>query len=196
MADLHEEKADLRASMRALRDGMRPGERERFGEAVVERLFALKPVAAAGTVLAFASFGSEIPTAGIIKRLHGAGRSVLLPSLDGGELLAARFEAGDELVMGAFGIEEPRNRVVVPPEEIDLVLVPGLAFDRQGNRVGYGGGHFDRCLKRLPAAATRIGLAYGFQLVEGVPHGPDDEPVDMIVTDRATIICRPERVGT
>ena len=190
MTDLHEEKADLRASMRALRDGMRPGERERFGEAVVERLFDLRPVAAAGTVLAFASFGSEIPTAGIIKRLHGAGQSVLLPSLDGGELLAARFEAGDELVMGSFGIEEPRNRVVVPPEEIDLVLVPGLAFDPQGNRVGYGGGHFDRYLKRLPAKAARIGLAYGFQLIEGVPHGPDD------VTDRTTIVCRPERVSS
>jgi 5-formyltetrahydrofolate cyclo-ligase len=83
---------------------------------------------------------------------------------------------------------EPALRTEVPPEEIDVVVAPGLAFDREGNRLGYGGGHYDRFLDRLGDAA-RVVIGFHAQLVGSVPSGPNDRRVDLIVTDHETVIC-------
>ena len=154
---------------------------------VEERLFLLPAVQEAATVMVFYSFGSEVPTQGIIRRLLAEGRRVLLPFMEGPEMHAAELRPGDRLSETAYGPKEPSRRVPVDPMEVDVVIAPGLAFDRSGFRIGYGGGNYDRYLARLGAHATRVGVAFHLQVMGSVPHGPADEPVDVVVTDRETI---------
>ena len=183
-------KRELRARARALRDAVPEEERRTMGRAVEARLFSLPELARAGTVLVFSSFGSEVPTAGIVARLLREGHRVALPRLAGGEIEARAFRPGDPMVRARFGALEPAAGEVVPPEELDVVVVPGLAFDRQGYRVGYGGGYFDRFLRRTRPDALRVGICFHLQLVDEVPHGEGDVPVDAVVTDRELVRCR------
>lgn len=187
---LAEKKAALRTRMRAVRRAIPPDERGRLGGLAAEWLASLGEVAAARIVLVFSSFGSEIPTGSLIERLAPSGRTVLLPFLVEGRMDAARIEAGEPLAATAYGPAEPPHRVPVDPASVDLAVVPGLAFDRQGHRLGYGGGHYDRYLGRLRPGVPRIGICFHEQLVEAVPHGTGDERVDVIVTDREIVDCR------
>jgi 5-formyltetrahydrofolate cyclo-ligase len=179
--------------MRSLRAALPPEERARLAALVEAGLLALPQTAAAHTVMVFSSFGSEVPTDGIVRRVLAAGHRVLLPYLDSAALEAAELQPGETPVPSAYGPAEPPSRVPVDPGEVDLVVVPGLAFDRQGNRVGYGGGHYDRYLARLDRDAVRVGIAFHLQLVEGVPNGPGDERVDLVITDRETIAVADRR---
>ena len=190
MEDLSERKAALRAQMRGTRAAIPPGERARLARAVEDRLFELPEMGRSHTVLLFSSFGSEVPTEAIRRRLAGEGRRVLLPFLRQGEMEAAEHRSGDELVTTAYGPKEPPDPVPLDPREVDVAIAPGLAFDRHGYRMGYGGGHYDRYLIRLGASATTVGIGFHVQLVEEVPHGPDDVPLHFVVTDLETVACR------
>lgn len=183
-------KRELRARVRALRDAVPEERREAMARAVEARLFALPELARARSVLVFSSFGSEVPTARILTRLAGEGRLVALPRLAGEELEVRAYRPGDPVARAPFGALEPVGGELIPPEELDVVVVPGLAFDRRGYRVGYGGGYFDRFLPRTRPDALRVGICFHLQLVEEVPHGPGDVPVDAVVTDREVVRCR------
>ena len=187
---LAEEKAALRARMLAVRRSIPPDERARLGGVVTERLASVPEVGAARTVLVFSSFGSEIPTGSLIERLADSGRTVLLPFLVEGRMDAGRIAAGEPLAATEYGPAEPPHRVPVDPGVVDLAVVPGLAFDRQGHRLGYGGGHYDRYLGRLRRGVPLVGICFHDQIVETVPHGPHDERVDLVVTDREVMDCR------
>ena len=154
---------------------------------VEERLFSLPAIRDARTVLLFYSFGSEIPTGDIIRRLLDEGRRVLLPYMEGSEMRAAELHPDDSPVRTSYGPKEPPDRMPVDPSGVDVVIAPGLAFDRSGHRIGYGGANYDRYLGRLGSGATRVGIAFHVQLLPEVPHGPDDQPVDFVVTDQETI---------
>lgn len=183
-------KIALRAQMRRVRAAIPEGERRRRGEAIRERLLALPEIRRAGSVLVFASFGSEVPTRSLASDLHAARKRLSLPYLSGKAMEVAEVGPDDPLVPSAYGPQEPARRIPVDPAAIDAVVVPGLAFDRRGNRLGYGGGAYDRYLIRLRREATLVGLAFREQIVEEVPAGPADVPVHLVVTDRETIDCR------
>jgi 5-formyltetrahydrofolate cyclo-ligase len=168
-------------------------ERVASAERVTSRLFDVPALQTARTVLSFSSFGSEVPTEGIVRRLRDEGRRVLLPFVEGQDMEAAEVPAGDPLVATDYGPMEPTERLAVHPSEVDVVLVPALAFDRLGYRVGYGGGLYDRYLVRLGPRAVRVGIAFHAQLLPAVPHGVEDEPVDVVVTEAETVDCRTER---
>lgn len=138
------------------------------------------------TVIAFWSFGSEISTHGLIGNLQQRGIRVLLPYRYGVATHVAELAPGDEPVPSAYGPREPPRRTPVAAGEADVVIAPGLAFDERGNRLGYGGGAFDRLL-RDATDAIRIGLCFDVQVVDEVPHGPLDEPVHLVITDRRVI---------
>jgi 5-formyltetrahydrofolate cyclo-ligase len=190
MDELAGAKDAVRASMRALRNAIPIEERTRLGALAQQRLFQLPSVRNAATVLLFYSFGSEVPTAGIAGELQARGRRVLLPFLDEDVMEAAELRSGSQPVTTSYGPKEPADRVPVDPAEVDVVVTPGLAFDRAGYRVGYGGGHYDRYLRRLGPHAIRVGVGFHVQLLAEVPHGPDDERLDLLVTDQETIDCR------
>jgi 5-formyltetrahydrofolate cyclo-ligase len=183
------EKADLRARMRKLRRDIPFPIRSRRGRALVEQVMGLDAMVPARTVLLFSSFGSEVPTDALIAELAAGGRTLLLPFLDEGRMDAARADPEERLVATAYGPHEPAHRVAVDPTGIDLVVLPGLAFDRTGSRLGYGGGHYDGFLRRLRADAVRVGICFHDQLLSAVPHGPGDERVDWVVTDVEVVEC-------
>jgi 5-formyltetrahydrofolate cyclo-ligase len=189
-----ERKAELRSRLRAVRKAIPADERLTLGGAVQDRLMATATYQEARTVLLFYSFGSEIPTAGVIQRSLDSGKRVFLPLLESGRMLAAELRPGDSLAATAYGPKEPSNRVPIDPDEIGLVVAPGLGFDREGYRLGYGGGHYDRYLASLPASAPRIGIAFHQQLMEELPHDAGDERLDLVVTDMEVVVC-PARPG-
>jgi 5-formyltetrahydrofolate cyclo-ligase len=192
--DLRERKARVRAAARARRDAMPAEARARASDLIAERLLGTLERLPPRTVMVFASFGSEVSTRGIIDALIARGSRVALPVVTRTEMRAAPFRPGDPVRTAPYGAAEPLSADDVPADAIDVVVVPGLAFDRAGYRVGYGRGYYDRFLARTRPGALRIAVAFHVQLVDAVPHGDGDEPVDAIVTEREFIRCRPERL--
>ncbi len=146
----------------------------------------------ARTVMLFLAIPGEIDTAELMRAAWRDGKTVLVPVVVWEErsMVAKAIDSLDSgLVETAQGIREPVGGEAWPVEEIDLIVVPALAFDRQGNRLGRGGGFYDRFLALPGMRATLCGIAFAEQLLDEAPTGDHDVPVDMIVTD--TDVLRP-----
>jgi 5-formyltetrahydrofolate cyclo-ligase len=189
--DLKKAKRTVRRAVLAVRDGLSTEERAAQAAAVTDRVLALPEMAGAQTVMAFSSFGSELPTTQLIEALDAAGVKVALPVIADGEIEAHAFRPGDPTTRTHFGALEPVVRdVPVPPTAIDVVVVPAVAFDRTGRRVGYGGGFYDRFLPRTRADTARVGVGLSVQLLdEPVPAGDFDLRVDVVVVPDEVIRC-------
>jgi 5-formyltetrahydrofolate cyclo-ligase len=189
--DLKKAKRAIRREVLAGRDAMPSAERARLGDVIAGRFLALPEVERARVVMAFSSFGSELPTEPLIEALVDRGVTVALPRIVAGELEPRTWRPGEPTTAAPFGALEPAAGRTVAPETIDVVVTPAVAFDRTGGRVGYGGGYYDRFLLRTRDDALRAGVAFGLQLVEGdLPAGAFDLRVDVVVTERETIRCR------
>jgi len=187
-------KAELRRRATEARDGIDDEVRREKNQALRERLLALDEYAASTTVLFYVSFRTEVDTLRAIRLSLEGGKTVVLPKVDPRrrELDLFRIESLNDLISGYRGIPEPgltKNRET-KPEDVDLVVLPGLAFDRTGNRIGYGGGYYDRLLARSRPDMPRIALAYDEQIFERIDAEAHDQRVSVIVTDRETIRCR------
>lgn len=178
-------KRALRLATNAARRAMAADERRRASEEICRRVLALPELGAARVALLYAALPDEVDPARIGERLRGRGVMTFYPRVvtDGGLELVA---IDDELSLGAGyrGIREPVGRPR-PPSEIDVAVVPGVAFDLLGGRLGRGGGHYDRLVATLTEHAVTIGVCFGCQLVPSVPREPHDRPVDVIVTEHA-----------
>jgi 5-formyltetrahydrofolate cyclo-ligase len=155
-----------------------------------ERLAVLTEFVSAQGLLIYVSRGNEVATHGLIRQLLAMGKRVTVPSFDGaaGHYVASELTDFDgELVGGRFGILEPGQTHVraVDANKLDALLVPGLAFDGNGNRIGRGMGFFDRLLRE--ARGTKIALAYDFQLLNEVPADAHDVRMDFIVTEKRVV---------
>jgi 5-formyltetrahydrofolate cyclo-ligase len=186
------EKATLRRKMRLLRREIPPEERSRLTRQIEDRLLGLTEVRTALTVLLFYSFGSEVTTKDMADQLMGDGKRLLLPYLTPQGMEAAEVRPGEALLPTNYGPREPSRRIPLDPGEVDVVATPGLAFDRRGFRLGYGGGYYDRYLTRLRPETIRIGLGFSVQMVEHIPEEPSDQKVHLVVTDAEVIDCRAE----
>jgi 5-formyltetrahydrofolate cyclo-ligase len=185
-ANLKRDKRRIRRAVRAERDAVTADVREERAERVVERFLDLPEVRRARTIMLFWSFGSEVPTTSLIERLCARGVVVALPRIEGTALVPVAYTPGDPTTTTAFGAEEPVAGARLDPSAIDVVGVPGVAFDRGGRRIGYGCGFYDRFLRGLPAFT--VGLVFGLQVLdEDLPAGRFDLPVDAIVTEEETI---------
>ncbi len=186
-------KRRIRREVLALRDAIEATERARLSGLAAERVLALPSVLEAGTVMVFWSFGSEIDTSGLIDGLFVRDVHVALPRIAGSELQAHSWRRGEPLEATEFGAMEPARGEQLDPSSIDVTVVPAVAFDRAGRRVGYGGGFYDRFLPRTRADAARVGLGFGIQLIDGpLPGGRFDLPVHVVITDRETIVTGAE----
>ncbi len=180
------------ARRRALdaRDALPETSRERLAGAVRTRVLELPELAAAGTVMLFASFRSELDTAPIAEWVLRTGKTLCLPRILGPRRMAA-FRVTDQaadLAPGSWDIPEPREGLPeVPPEAIDLVFVPGSAFDEGGGRCGWGGGFYDTYLPLTRPGTPRVALAFEAQLVPKIACEAHDLPVTAIVTERRVI---------
>lgn len=155
---------------------------------IAESLFRLEQYKNAKSVMLFASFGNEVGTHEIIRKSL-ANKTVLLPKVESHEIEPSLILDFDSLVpSGKWGILEPIELMKVAYKNIDLVLVPGIAFDRRGFRLGFGFGYYDKFLKKVPKA-VKIGLAFDFQVVDKIPKEEHDVPVDFIITEKRVIEC-------
>ena len=180
-------KLALRNRMRAVREALPESACELRSGEITKRLFALPEFERAETVLAFASIGNEVRTQPSIQAAWAAGKRVALPRVVGAELQLHFVDSDTVLVEGAFSVREPPETAAqVQPEEVDFALVPALAVDPRGYRIGYGGGYYDKLIPRLGHACT-CAVAYDFQLISEVPELPFDVAVDLVVTDERVI---------
>ncbi len=181
-------KKRLRRWARLRRHGLGPSRRRWLSRAVRFRLLALPEYRRAGTVALYAAIGSEVETHGLLRAALGDGKTVALPVIqpvDRPFLRFARHSATRRLAPGPWGVPQPPpgHRRYLRPSDLDLIVVPGVAFDRQGRRLGYGAGYYDSFLARLPRRVPRVGLAYSSQVVPRLPEADHDERVDILVTD-------------
>jgi 5-formyltetrahydrofolate cyclo-ligase len=180
-------KQALRKQMRTVRAALPRAACDARSERITERVLALDELNAAGTVLCFASIGNEVNTRPLINAWLGDGKRVALPRVVGDDLELHRIEPSTELVPGVFSVPEPpEDAPRLPPEEVDFALVPALALDPRGYRIGYGGGYYDRLLPRLSQARS-CAVVFDFQLIAEVPELPFDVAVDLVVTDERVI---------
>ena len=133
----------------------------------------------AKTVGAYHAFGSEVKTDLVIEQTRSFGKKIALPSVEGESLTFYELSSGKYLVKGRFGIMEPLP--YGPVDFIDLLIVPGIAFDYKGYRLGYGKGYYDKLLAKKNVYS--IGLAYSFQLLESLPSGEYDKRLNAVATE-------------
>ena len=184
------QKRRLRAEALRNRDRLSPAEHEAKSARIVRRLIGLPVYRDAGTVSAFVTFRSEVDTRVLLEDLLKAGRTVAVPRVTGpGEMEFHRLaDPGRDLAPGTWGIPEPDPRLErVDPGAFDLVIAPGAAFDARGFRIGYGGGYYDRYLRRLRPDCAVLSPAFELQVVPRVPTEPFDEAVDLVVTEDRVI---------
>ena len=187
------EKQEARSCALDARNALSPAERKRLAGLVCARALELPELAAAGAVMLFASFRTELDTVPLAEWVLCAGKTLCLPRVLGPRRMAA-FRVTDlaaDLAPGKWDIPEPRVGLPeVPPEEVDLVFVPGSAFDEDGRRCGYGGGFYDTYLPLTRAGVPRVALAFEAQIVDEVACESHDLAVDTIVTELRAIRCR------
>lgn len=149
----------------------------------------------ANNVMLYVSFGSEVMTRPIIDDLLNKGKRVFIPVTvpETKALVVSELKNYDnDLVVGHFGVMEPKKEALRPvdPNILDLVIVPGVVFDIEGYRIGYGGGYYDRFIPRLSNKTTTVSLAFHMQLIDKVPTSEYDKAVDYIITEKQFIKCK------
>lgn len=187
----NDSKSALRRSASDARLGLGAAERLRASQAVTTRLLSLPALLGARTVAVYAATAGEVDLDAYAAELRRRGARTLLPRVRGDhlDLVAVRDHLG--LGPGHRGVREPVG-AGVDVAALDAIVVPGVAFDPRGHRLGHGGGHYDRLLQRLRPGTVRVGVAFACQIVPMVPVEAHDEPVDVVVTEHAAYRRRSE----
>lgn len=137
----------------------------------------------AKSVMFYLSKPGEVITTEFLKEVD---KDIIVPVVEGDDIIPA-YLLNQDFEKGMFGINEPKNKLFTKKENIDLVIVPGIAFDEKGNRIGYGKGYYDKFLKDLNV--PKIALAYDFQIIDKVDAQKHDIPMDKIITEKRVIKC-------
>lgn len=183
------EKAEARRRVQEAVAGLSPQARVAKSAAIRERVRALAEVSGGGTVMGFLPMRDEIDTRPILEDLIAAGKRVYVPRsfAEGHRMVPVRLAGLDRLRKGLYGISEPHGDETCAVQAIDIMLVPGRAFDGTGNRLGRGAGFYDLFMCRKEFRAVRVGLAFDCQVLPDVPHDTHDLPVHMLVTETQTL---------
>jgi 5-formyltetrahydrofolate cyclo-ligase len=179
------------------RAGLAPEERADRSRQAARRLVEMPELAGARAVAGFLAVRSEIDPAEALAEVGRRGATVVYPRVSAGQpRLRFHWVAGpDDLRPGAYGILEPQEACPeVAPRDLDVILLPGLAFDAAGRRLGYGGGYYDEVggLVRREGRALLLGVGFDFQVIDRCPAGDGDVTIDSVVTDARVVRCRGE----
>lgn len=177
-------KYDIRNKIKSLRAVLGSAERELASESVFNRLESSAAFQLAEKILMYHALPDELETRNFLKKWNDQ-KKFFLPRVNGVNLEILPYDES-RLEIGSFHIEEPKGDDIYPVEEIELIIVPGVAFDRKGRRLGRGKGFYDRLL--ATTKATKIGVGYEFQIVDEIPSEAHDVPMDMVLTEHTTII--------
>lgn len=191
MMNISEQKQLLRKEIAQLKRSYSTTELNSFSIEAITRLEQSDIFHAATSVAIYHAIPGEVQTSTFIEKWYKQ-KTILLPVINGNDLQLLPYKGKESLKSGIFGIQEPTgNQQATTENEIDLIVVPGIAFDRQMNRMGRGKGYYDRLLSTL--TATKAGLCFHFQLIEKVPAEVFDRKMDMLITDREIIqLATPE----
>lgn len=188
--ETRELKARLRPTLLAARRALTADQRRAAAHAATAGVLVSAAWRDARVVALYQAYGAEIDPAALRAAAHAAGKTVALPRLDAAGVTLRVVDADTPLVLSAHGVQEPAaDRPTLPPDQPDLIVVPGLGFDRRGGRLGHGGGHYDRLLARLPAGCRRVGFAYDQQVLDLVPTEPHDLALHALVTPAGWVDC-------
>ncbi len=187
-----DKKKTLRKEILEKRDCLTTREREKKSRRILERLTALPEYETARSLFIYADFKSEVKTLQLMKHTLKQGKRVLASKTLVREkrlMLTDILDPERDFVPGYMGIPEPREEILrdISPEEVDLVLTPAVGYDERGNRLGYGGGYYDRLFERMRPETVIIGLAFEAQIVPFVPAEDHDIPIPIIVTEDRVI---------
>lgn len=188
-------KQSLRQSIIAARSNMGEAERAHLCDQIATRIFKLEAYRKAETVLGYMNFGAEFAAEIFIGQALRDGKQVLLPKVnrDTKQLDVYRIaELAQDVAPGLWDIPEPLAERCTKMDElasIDFILLPGVAFGRDGARLGYGGGFYDKLLARLPHQPVLVAAAFALQVVEDIPLEATDRKVQWLITEQETIRC-------
>lgn len=185
-----ESKKLLRGQVRRVLLAISPAEHERRSVAICRSVVSLPEFERSGCVMIFIPIAGEVDTLAIAEAAWSSGKAVLAPRVvwNTHEMLALPCRSFEEgMVIGRYGLNEPQAAPPTPVEQIDFVVAPGLAFDRAGKRLGRGAGFYDRFLSADGFRAVTCAVAFSEQLVDEVPAGPHDWPVQILVTDKEVL---------
>lgn len=188
-------KRELRRLLRGIRAGLDPQWVANASLQIWQRLGGLGQYLDSTTVMCYVSLEGEVQTHGLLEKMRGEGKKVVVPWCDGPNLRLFLFQGFDELEPGALGILEPNKHLrddphrAIEAEELDLVLVPGLGFDRAGGRLGQGKGYYDRFLPQVRPEVPKIALAFECQVLDEIPMLHYDVRMDWIVTEKNIYEC-------
>lgn len=185
----------LREHARALRAAITPEAARQAASAAAKQLIDRSELSKIRSIALYSAIRDELSTHPLATELMRRGLKLAFPRVIAGQNLQFHWVAGlDELSDGTWGIAEPSAAApVAEPGSLDAILVPALAFDRKGNRLGWGRGHYDSALA-AHADAIRVGYAFDCQLVNNVPARDADAPMDLIVTESRAVVCSAGRL--
>jgi 5-formyltetrahydrofolate cyclo-ligase len=177
-------KKKLRKEYLQLRKGYEKQDLNNKNEIIKKNLEKLNEFKNAKTILFYISFENEVETHELIKDSLKKNKKVIVPYMEKKEIYLSKLKDFQELEKTTFGILEPKKQFIREFDiiDVDLIIVPGIAFDKQGHRIGFGEAYYDNLLKK--SKAIKIGLAYEFQIIEEIPNETHDVPVDIIVTEK------------
>ena len=172
-------KAELRKKIRLLKQQYTAEELKTMSQHAIQRMEAHPSFIASQTVLLYHSLADEVDTTDLIQH-YAVKKTILLPTIVGEDLELHIFDAQSETKTGVFGIVESKGQLFNDYSQIDLAIIPGMAFDKEGNRLGRGKGYYDRLLPLLQC--PKVGLCFSFQLFDSIPCEKHDIPMDEIIT--------------
>ncbi|MCH7847442.1 MAG: 5-formyltetrahydrofolate cyclo-ligase [Planctomycetes bacterium] len=192
-----QQKAEIRRAVLAKLAAMGDEQRHEGSVAACSRLTALEVFQHASVVMLYMPLASEVDLTPVAIRCFQTGKTVCVPLVDWKrrDMEPVEVTSFDDHVMEVdeHGLRMPRGGAPIPPDLLDLVVVPGLAFDAHGHRLGRGGGYYDRFLGRLRRTAATVGLGFDVQITDEVPVNDGDVSVDIVVTDRRVTHARGSR---
>lgn len=188
-----ETKSSIRKKTLSLRDGMAEKERTEYSKTITETILGLDTVFRAGDILCFAGYKSEVQTMELIEELLHRGKNVYVPRVNGDEMDFYRIDSLKDLKEGYKGIPEPKETCKdiyngINPEEA-VMFMPGAVFAKDGSRIGYGKGYYDRYLAKYDIM-NRIALCFSNQLLDDIPSDAHDKKASVIVTEKGITECR------
>ncbi len=149
--------------------------------------FARSGFRRAGCLALYSAIHNEVLTDTVARQALEVGKTLVYPRIKGEDLEFVEIQALEELASGAYGVLEPQGNRSVAAEELDLVVVPGVAFDEVGHRLGYGRGFYDRALSACRTDCTKVGFAYDSQLLAGLPCAEYDQKLSVLITESRTL---------
>lgn len=185
MITCENEKRQIRTQIRQQLRELSPEQRDQWSAQITDRLLALPEYHRARTIMAFFSFAKEYDTEPLMRHALSKGKILCAPRVDWStwRMLPVAVTAPDQYLKNDRGIKEPTGDLLVDTETIDLIIMPGLAFDLSGHRLGRGAGFYDRFLSQVQLRhALRLAPVFDIQILPAVPHDQLDQPIDILLT--------------